>query len=174
MLRRLLVSAFLIAVPLALFSDVGMAEDNQKQLPPARKIPGLTIEDKFPNGCVDCHINMPNIKQDERISTLMSGWNKKVETKLLKKAQAVAGAGVTLQGVHPPAPESLKDIPTACINCHNKEKGTTPPFAALLHVIHLTGGDDNHFLTIFQGECTYCHKMNVTTGVWIVPSGPEK
>jgi cytochrome c553 len=174
MLQYLLVLAVLIAVPMALFPNVGMAENNQKQLPPVRKIPGLTIEDKFPNGCVDCHINMPNIKQDERISTLMSKWNKKVETELLSKAQAAAGAGVTLKGMHPSARESLKDIPAACITCHDKKNGTAPPLAALLHVIHLTGGDDNHFLTIFQGECTYCHKMNVATGAWAVPSGPEK
>jgi cytochrome c553 len=169
-----LVLVILIEVPLALFPNVGMADNNQKQLPPARKIPGLTIEDKFPNGCVDCHINMPNIKQDERMSTLMSKWNKNVGTKLLKKAQAVAGPGVALKGVHPPASESLKNIPAACITCHDKENGMAPPLAALLHVIHFTGGDDNHFLTIFQGECTYCHKMNVVTGAWTVPSGPEK
>jgi cytochrome c553 len=174
MLRCFLVLAVLIALPLALFPNVGMAENDQKQFPPVRKIPGLTIEDKFPNGCVDCHINMPDVKQDERISTLMSKWNKNVETKLLKKAQAVAQAGVALKGIHPPAPESLKDIPAACITCHSKKTGTAPPLAALLHVIHLTGGDDNHFLTIFQGECTYCHKMNVATGVWMVPNGPEK
>lgn len=174
MLRYYLVLAILIAVPLALFPNVGMAENDQKQLPPARKIPGLTIEDKFPNGCVDCHINMRDIKQDERISTLMSKWNENVEIKLLKKAQAVAPAGVTLKGIHPPASESLKNIPAACITCHSKTSRTAPPLAALLHTIHLTGGDDNHFLTIFQGECTHCHKMNATTGVWTTPSGPEK
>ena len=174
MLRFLLVLAVLIAVPLALFPNVGRAENDQKQLPPARKIPGLTIEDKFPNGCADCHINMPDIKQDERISTLMSKWNKNVETKLLKKAQAVAPANVTLKGIHPPASESLKNVPAACITCHSKTSRTAPPFAALLHTIHLTGGDDNHFLTIFQGECTHCHKMNDVTGAWTMPSGPEK
>jgi cytochrome c553 len=175
MVRYSLVFVISIAALLTLSPNSGIADNDQMKIPPARKIPGLTTEDKFPNGCVDCHINMPHIKQDERISTLMSKWNKNVETKLLKKAQAVAQAGVTLKGIHPPAPESLKDIPAACITCHSKNTGTTaPPLAALLHVIHLTGGDDNHFLTIFQGECTYCHKMNVTTGVWMVPNGPEK
>jgi hypothetical protein len=174
MMRCFLLLTVFIAVPLALFPNVVMAENDQKQLPPVRRIPGLTIEDKFPNGCVDCHINMPDIKQDERISTLMSKWSKNLEAKLLKKAQAVSPAGVTLKGIHPPAAESLKNIPAACITCHSNKTGTAPPLAALLHVIHLTGGDDNHFLTIFQGECTYCHKMNVTTGGWMVPNGPEK
>ena len=173
-LRYCLVLGVLIVMSLPLFPNVGIADNKQKQLPPARKIPGLTIKDKFPKGCVDCHINMPDIKQDERISTLMSKWNKNVETKLLKKAQAVSKAGVTLKGIHPPASESLKDIPAACITCHSKRTETAPPLTALLHAIHLTGGDDNHFLTIFQGECTHCHKMNVIKGDWTVPNAPEK
>jgi len=173
MLQYFLVLAAIITVPLTFFSNVGIAENNQKQLPPARKVPGLTIEDKFPNGCVDCHINMPDINQDERISTLMSNWTEKVEEELLKKAQSVASS-IELKGVHPLATKSLEDIPSACITCHNSASNMAPSFAALLHVIHLTGGEENHFLTIFQGECTYCHKMNAATGVWTTPSGPEK
>lgn len=172
--RYFLVFVVSISVLLTFSPNPGMADNDQMKLPPARKIPGLTTEDKFPNGCVDCHINMPDIKKDERISTLMSKWNKNVESKLLKKAQAVASAGVALKGIHPPAPESLKNIPADCSACHDKTSRSAPPLAALLHTIHLTGGDDNHYLTIFQGECTYCHKMNVATGVWTMPSGPEK
>ncbi len=163
-----------IAAVLMLYPNAGMAGDDQMKLPPARRIPGLTAEDKFPSGCVDCHINMPDIKKDERMSTLMSKWNKKVESKLLRKAQAVTPAGATLKGIHPPASESLKNIPDACITCHSKTSSTAPPLAALLHTIHLTGGDDNHFLTIFQGECTHCHKLDATTGVWTMPSTSEK
>jgi hypothetical protein len=173
LLRYFIVFVVSIAA-LLLLSNSGMAADSQMKLPPARKIPGLTAEDKFPNGCVDCHINMPAIKQDERISTLMSKWNRHAEAGLLKKAQAAAPAGVTLKGIHPLASESLKNIPDACITCHSKTSNMAPPLAALLHTIHLTGGNENHFLTIFQGECTYCHKLNTTTGVWKMPSAPEK
>ncbi len=100
-----------ISTLLTVSPNAGMVEGEQMKLPPARKIPGLTDEDKFPNGCTDCHINMPDRKQDERISTLMSKWNKKVDSKLLKKAQAAASAAVTLKGTHPMAPASLKNIP---------------------------------------------------------------
>lgn len=148
--------------------------DGQMKLPPTRKIPGLTADDKFPLGCVDCHINMPKINKDERISSLMSKWNKKVESKLLDKAQAMAPVGVTLKGIHPLVPASIKNIPASCNACHSKTSKTAPPFATLLHTIHLSGGENNHFLTIFQGECTHCHKMNPKTGVWSIPSGPEK
>jgi hypothetical protein len=163
-----------VAAPLMLSPNDGMADDDQMKIPPARKIPGLTAEDKFPNGCVDCHINMPDIKKDERISTLMSRWDKKIEPKLLKKAQDVSPGRVTIKGTHPQSRASLKNIPAACITCHSNMSRTAPPFAAMIHAIHLTGGEDNHFLTIFQGECTYCHKLNAATGVWIMPSSSEK
>ncbi len=27
------------------------------------------------------------------------------------------------------------------------------------HVIHLAGGNENRFLTLFQGGCTHCHEF---------------
>lgn len=173
MVQYFMISAFIILTLSAFFSNVGKAENDQNRLHGAHKVPGLTSEDKFPNGCVDCHINMPDINQEERISTLMTDWTKKVEIKLLKKAQSVA-SDIKLKGMHPLAVDPLEDIPSACISFHSKTSKMAPPFAALLHIIHLNGGDENHFLTIFQGESTHCHKMNVATGSWIVPSGPEK
>lgn len=146
---------------------------DQMELPAARKIPGLTAEDRFPHGCVDCHINMPDRNQDERISTLMSRWTKEVEPRLLEKAQAAAPAGVALKGIHPRVPDSLEDIPAACFSCHREPSKMAPALAPLLHAIHLSGGENNHFLTIFQGECTHCHKMESETGSWSIPSGPE-
>ena len=44
----------------------------------------------------------------------------------------------------------------------------------MIHEIHLTGGDTNHFLTMFQGECTLCHKLDAKSGAWAIPSGPER
>jgi len=167
-------SIFFVLVSLTLSRAEETGDLDQMKLPPAREIPGLTAEDKFPHGCVDCHINMPDRNQDERISTLMSKWNEKVEPELLERAQAVAPAGITLKGTHPIVPSALKDIPAVCLLCHGKISKKAPPLGQLLHVIHLSGGEDNHFLTIFQGECTYCHKMNKETGTWSIPSGPEK
>lgn len=46
--------------------------------PPPRQIPGVNAEDRFPDGCVSCHINMPDRKMDTRISTLMTQWNESV------------------------------------------------------------------------------------------------
>ena len=169
-----LIFSVVIAATLTLIPGVGKAEKDPMKLPPARKIPGLTMEDKFPKGCVDCHINMPDINQDERISTLMSRWYKNAGAKLLDKAKAVTQSGIGLKGIHPPASESLKDIPAACIACHSEKDSKAPPLVPLLHSIHLTGGEDNHFLTIFQGECTHCHKMDPGKGIWSTPSNPER
>ena len=132
--------------------------------PKVRAIPGVTAEDRFPGGCVDCHVKMPEM--DVRISTLMKQWSEKVPAPLLAKAEAAAPTGAKLQGKHPLVPQSLGDIPAGCLKCHGKNATKAPPFARLLHAIHLTGGEQNHFLTLFQGECTYCHKLDVATGAW--------
>ena len=142
-------------------------------LPPARKIPGLTAPDTHPMGCVDCHIRYPERKQDTRLSTLIAGWKTKVDPKLLATAQAVSPAGTKLKGKHPPA-SATKDVPASCLRCHSPASKSAPPFAALVHAVHLTGGDKNPFLTDFQGECTLCHKLDAKTGRWKMPSGPEK
>lgn len=174
LLRYVMVFMISVSVLLTLSLSAQTERAGQMELPPARKIPGLTTDDKFPLVCVDCHIHMPELNKDERISSLMSKWNKKVESKLLDKAQAVAPNGVTLKGIHPMVPASLKNIPARCNACHSKTSKTASPLAALLHTIHLFGGEGNHFLTIFQGECTHCHKIDPKTGVWSIPSGPEK
>jgi len=141
--------------------------------PTARKIPGITAPDEFPTGCVSCHINMPDRHMDARISTLVKEWTQKVEPKLLDQAQATAPAGVTLKGKHPAITSALRDIPAGCMKCHGRDAKKAPPFVRLMHRIHLTGGDENHFMTQFQGECTPCHKLDMTTGAWSIPSAPE-
>lgn len=142
--------------------------------PPARKIPGITAEDRFPNGCVDCHLNYVDRKMDTRFGTLLKAWGEKVDPKLLAKAQAAAPEGLTLKGRHPSALGSLAGVPGKCLACHGKASKTAPPFAGMIHAIHLTGGESNPFLTVFQGECTHCHKMDLATGRWRLPSAPEK
>lgn len=141
--------------------------------PSARKIPGINAPDPFPNACVSCHVNMPEQNMDARFSTLMKGWREKVEPGLLAKAQAAAPAGVTLKGKHPAITSALRNIPDGCLKCHGAESKKAPPFARMIHLVHLTGGDENHFMTMFQGECTDCHKLNATTGAWSIPSAPE-
>lgn len=137
-----------------------------------RAIPGITADDPFPQACVSCHIVLPD-GMDVRLSTLMTHWMSGVDSLLLATAQSAAPAGLTLVGKHPAASPALADIPTGCLVCHGKTATLAPPFARLIHRIHLTGGNTNHFLSMFQGECTYCHKLDKASGAWSIPSGPE-
>jgi hypothetical protein len=144
-------------------------------MPPARKIPGITAPDTHPAGCVDCHINYREMNLDARFSTLMKGWTREVPAALLAHARGAAPAGLTLKGRHPAVPAgAFTNIPGSCLVCHGKTSKVAPPFARMIHEVHLTGGDANHFLTMFQGECTLCHKLDRKTGAWAVPSGPDK
>lgn len=148
--------------------------DGPPEMPPARDIPGITAEDQFPRACVDCHINYTEMNMDKRISTLMTQWIEQVEPAVLVAAQAVSASRVELIGVHPRVDAALNDIPAACISCHRSGADNVPPLVPLLHRIHLEREGEAVFLRLFQGECTHCHKLDSTTGLWRVPSGSEE
>ena len=169
MMRKVTLCCFALLMN-ASFTSI-TAQDQAKE---ARKIPGVTAPDLFPNSCIDCHVNHTDIKVDARFSTQIARWNEKVEPELLAKAQAAAPEGMTLKGKHPKMGVKFDNIPAGCINCHNRDSEGAPPFSRMMHLIHLTGGDKNPFLTEYHGECTNCHKLNLTTGRWAFPSGPEK
>jgi hypothetical protein len=143
--------------------------------PPMRAIPGLTAEDPHPHACVDCHIVMKEPKEmDTRISTLMAQWNEgQVEPALLEKAKAAAADPAKITGKHPKVTGALKDIPKGCLMCHGKDSKTAPPFARMIHLVHLTGAEQNPYLSYFQGDCTHCHKLDQKTGAWSMPSASE-
>lgn len=144
----------------------------EKALP---DIPGLTAPDMFHGGCVDCHVNRPEANMDVRISTHLRAWTSRVDAKLLAKARSVSSKAVVLTGRHPKVgPNTFQNIPASCVQCHVNPSSKAPPFAALIHAIHLTGGRENHFLTLFNGQCTHCHKLDGASGTWAMPSGAEK
>ena len=169
------ISAFVIcSVTCGVVSQGRADRGEEPPVPPTRMIPGITTEDSFPGGCVSCHLNYVDMNMDTRISTLMTRLTEKVEPRLLAKAQGATPTGVTLLGRHPEATESLGDIPSACLECHDRAASKAPDFSRMIHSIHLTGGDENHYLTLFQGECTHCHKLDASTGAWRTPSESEK
>ncbi|HSM15183.1 MAG TPA: hypothetical protein VLA66_14030 [Thermoanaerobaculia bacterium] len=140
---------------------------------PPRAIPGITAEDPHPMACVSCHRNMPEIGLDARLSTAMEKWRDAVDERLMTKARAAAPAGATLAGRHPSATSALADVPAACAKCHSASSKRAPELSRLLHLVHLSPDPDNHFLSVFGGECTHCHKLDAATGEWSVPSAPE-
>jgi len=155
-------------------ADIGPAWGNEGPEQPIRQIPGINAEDHFPRGCVDCHINMPEKNMDVRLSTLMARWVEGVGPEFIDRIKAAGPTGLQLKGRHPVATAALQDIPAGCVTCHEKGAKTAPPFAEMMHLIHLVGGEENHFMALFQGECTYCHKFEENTGKWSVPSGLER
>lgn len=143
------------------------------QTPPVRQIPGLTAKDAYPNGCVDCHVNGKD--GDKRLSTLLAELAKAVPAPLVEKARAASADPSKIKGKHPPIPNAKTNTPLSCLSgCHKRGSTIGPPFTQLMHAIHLVGGAQNHFLTVFQGECTYCHKLDQKTGQWKVGTAPEK
>lgn len=149
-----------------------LAPAQEAQPPALPAIPGITADDHFPAACVSCHVLLPD-GMDARLSTLMAQWQVQVDSVLLATARAAAPAGLRLEGKHPDAGESLQSIPLGCLACHGRNATQAPPFARLIHRIHLVGGEENHFLTMFGGECTHCHKLDPESGAWSIPSAPE-
>lgn len=130
--------------------------------------------DPFPNGCVSCHVVDKAKGTDHRLSTALAKWTSgKVDAGLLAKSKASAPAGLTLKGKHPSAEDSLEDIPSGCLDCHGLDSKKAPPFARLMHVVHLTGAN-NAYVATYKGDCTNCHKLDAKTGEWSIPSGAEK
>lgn len=159
-------------VVLATLASPAAGAAQQAGTPPVRKIPGITADDPFPQACVSCHVVLPDGK-DVRLSTMLKAWTEGVDSSLLARAQSTARAGVTLDGKHPQS-ATATDVPAGCMRCHRPNALMAPPFGPLMHSIHLTGGDKNPFLTVYQGDCTNCHKLDRTTWTWSIPSGNEK
>lgn len=171
--RHLLAATGVVALLAAQSAPVDAADTSA--LPPARQVPGLTVADKNPNGCVDCHVVYKDRGHDERLSVALAEWTAgKIDAGLLAHTKASMPAGVAVKGKHPSAEDSLEDIPAACLDCHDSGSKKAPPFSRLLHLVHLTGGAKNPFMTVYQGECTHCHKLDTKTGEWSLRSGPEK
>lgn len=160
---------------LALLASAVPTGAQEGQPPPPRRIPGITVEDPVPAACVGCHVNRVEQNLDARLSTIMRNWTTAVDSALFARIRHTAPEGYTLTGRHPEIePEVYQDVPAACLDCHGRSSRRAPPFVRLLHAIHLQGGEANHFLTLFQGECTLCHKLDPQTAAWRVPSGPER
>jgi cytochrome c2 len=136
---------------------------------------GLAAGDPFPKGCVSCHTMDKAKGVDNRLGVALAQWTAgKIDAGLLAQAKASMPAGVALKGKHPAAADSLEDVPNACLDCHDAGSKKAPPFGQLLHLVHLTGGTSNAYVTTFKGDCTHCHKLDAKTGAWSMPSGAQQ
>ena len=173
-MKRKLVLASLFAIPVLVFSILYYAHSQDaKTEPQPRAIPGITVDDQFPHSCVSCHKNYTEQKMDVRLSSIIKAWSEKIPEDMLAKYQASAPEGITLKGKHPSTIDGQSSIPEACNKCHGKSMKTALPFSRLMHLIHLSGGKQNLFLSMFGGECTHCHKLDQKTGAWTIVNGKE-
>ncbi len=134
--------------------------------------PGPGAKDAFPNGCVDCHVAGKDA--DMRLSVLVATWATAVPAGLVEKAKSASADPAKIKGKHSAVPAAKTNLPQTCTGtCHRQGSTMAPPFAKLLHTIHLVGSD-NRFLTAYHGDCTHCHKLDQKTGAWRLPTGNEK
>jgi hypothetical protein len=121
-----------------------MAADNAK--PPY--LPGITVTDEHPNGCVDCHKSQGE-GQDFRLNVSLA--------KL---------------GKHPKIDAIVKKLPEDCMMCH-KEGGKVAALNIMLHKAHYEKGAESPFIKFYQGACLNCHKLDAASGKMSVKSGPK-
>jgi hypothetical protein len=116
---------------------------------------------------------MEDIGLDARLSITLAEWEQEVPEKVMAIARDLMEVPDVLEGKHPPIISPLESVPSSCIHCHDFAS-TAPSFAPLIHLVHYRGSEANHFLSVFAGECSLCHKMNQRTGALWVPDGSEK
>jgi hypothetical protein len=162
-------TVFLATTAVVVIALAAPAADVNPSLP---SIPGLTSEDRFPRACVDCHIVVPDTGMDQRLSTRLRV--EQPNPQMLARIRAVLPQTIRIVGRHPRLPDpSFSNIPAYCLLCHRDSQTSLPPLGAMMHAIHLTGGRENRYLTLFGGACTNCHKFNAANGRWSIPSAPE-
>jgi mono/diheme cytochrome c family protein len=110
-------------------------------------LPGITVADNFPRGCVDCH--------------KVSGSQDLTVNGMLKKL-----------GEHPDVTKAVTTVPTDCALCH-KKGGAAPALNLVMHASHYRDPAKSYFITGYKGACLNCHTLNAKTGEMKVKSGPK-
>jgi hypothetical protein len=143
--RRLIVLGALLAAGFfAVIISLAAASDATTAF-----LPGITVKDEHPNGCVDCHKNAGE-KQDYRLNVALA----------------------QIKG-HPNIAKIVKKVPNDCTMCHKAGgSGKAPALANVLHESHYKDAAKSAFITVYQGACLNCHQLNTDTGDMKVKSGP--
>lgn len=104
---------------------------------------GEALADKFPDGCVSCHVEKPAMP-DRRIDTLL----KDIGHHYIK---------------------TVREVPGDCYKCHSPYEERDylpfyPDFGTIIHSIHYDAPRTNTFMTIYGGDCRGCHVMDTESG----------
>jgi hypothetical protein len=119
-----------------------VAADNNKPY-----LPGITVADEYPNGCVDCH--KVSGENDYRLNVELA----------------------ELDG-HPKIDAIVKTVPQDCLMCH-KEGANAGALHLITHEGHYHNPGDNAFVKFYQGACLQCHSVNPGSGKMGIKNGPK-
>ncbi|WP_156360598.1 hypothetical protein [Dethiosulfatarculus sandiegensis] len=136
------VKFFLLLMGATYFCSTALAQQTPK-------LYGITIEDKYPHGCVDCHVQSGNL--DYRIN-------------------------VRLKKYYPDHPDINKEnltVPRSCKKCHGEDK-EAETMSVISHKVHYHKlSAKNDFIKYYQGKCLSCHQLNPSTGQMTLKNGPK-
>ena len=110
-------------------------------------LPGITVTDEHPNGCVDCHANAGG-GNDYRMNVELA----KVEN-------------------HPNIDAIVKTIPDDCTMCH--KAGASGPLHLSTHRLHYQNPASNVFIKNYGGGCLECHSQDINSGDMRMKNGPK-
>jgi hypothetical protein len=95
------------------------------------------LADDFPNGCVSCHVVLPD-GMDKRLNAVLD------------------------EVGHVSIRNKVSVVPGDCIKCHRTVDG--PAFSQLIHMAHVREPEKNVFVSRFGGDCRHCHAVDPATG----------
>ena len=133
-----------VAAVLGCFAAVVLVLTGQDNTP---VLPGITVSDEHPNGCVDCHADAGG------------GNDYRMNVELAK----VDG--------HPNVDAIVKTLPNDCTMCH--KAGAAGPLQLIAHKLHYQNSNDNVFVNDYGGSCLQCHFLDTNTGTMTMKSGPK-
>jgi len=136
---------FLLSAALGAAVLLPAAADNAK----TPYLPGITITDEYPNGCVDCHKNQ-GAGKDYRLNVSLIAQDPK----------------------HPKIDAIVKKLPDDCLMCH-KEGAKVSPLNLMVHKAHYEKGAKSPFVQSYQGACLSCHRLEAASGKMSVKSGAK-
>jgi hypothetical protein len=138
---KILFFLLLIGAVVAMTVFLVAADDNKPFLP------GVTVTDEHPNGCVDCH--KVSGDDDYRLNVELAHHEE-----------------------HPKIDAIVKNVPQDCLMCH-KEGAKAGPLNTITHKDHYRNPNDNAFIEFYQGACLNCHSVDPGSGKMVIKSGPK-
>ncbi len=111
-------------------------------------LPGVTVKDEHPNGCIDCH-SLAGEGKDYRLNVSLTQVEK-----------------------HPDITKIVKQLPGDCLMCHN-EGSKSGSLNNIAHKYHYRNPGENHFVSSYQGACLNCHTLDSDSGEMKVKSGAK-